>query len=187
MRLFLAIELSASVVEALAEASAPLRAAAPTLAWVPGDKCHLTLKFLGEVPAERLERIVGMSDDVARAQRPFAMQLSGFGAFPNFPGARVVWTGVEHDARLELLQHDLEIASGEEGFELEGRAFRPHVTVARVRTPLGEDEAGRLARVAQAIDFSATQDVAVISLFESTPAPDGATYRRLHAATLGGR
>ena len=187
MRLFLAVDLSASVVDALSEASAPLRAEAPTLAWVPRDKCHLTLKFLGEVPAERLERIVSMSDDVARAQQSFAMQLSGFGAFPNFPGARVVWTGVQHDARLELLQHDLEIASANEGFELEGRAFRPHVTVARVRTPMGEEAGRRLARVAQTIDFSATQEVGAISLIESTLGPAGATYRRVHAATLGGR
>ena len=61
----------------------------------------------------------------------FAMQLAGFGAFPNFQRARVVWTGVQHESRLELLHHDVEVASGEEGFELPGRAFRPHVTVAR--------------------------------------------------------
>ncbi|CAN5915576.1 RNA 2',3'-cyclic phosphodiesterase [soil metagenome] len=187
MRLFLALELSAGLVQALAAATEPLRAEAPALAWVPDDKCHLTLKFLGDVPDDRLERIVAMCEEVACRQRPVAMQLGGFGAFPNFQRARVVWTGVEHESRLELLHHDVENASGEEGFELGGRAFRPHVTVARVRTPLWEDEGRRLARVAQAIDFSATQDVAAISLFESMLAPAGATYRRGHAATLGGR
>ena len=85
------------------------------------------------------------------------------------------------------MHHDVEIACRDEGFELEGLAFRPHVTVARARTPLGEEKGWRLARVAQAIDFSATQNVAAISLFESLLAPAGATYRRVHAATLGGR
>lgn len=187
MRLFLAIELSAGLVQALAEATAPLRAEVPDLAWLPDGKCHLTIKFLGDVPAERLERILAMSDQVASNHRPFAMQLAGFGAFPNFQRARVVWTGVEHESRLELLHHDVEIACRDEGFELEGQAFRPHVTVARVRTPMGEEDGRRLAQVAQAIDFSATQDVVAISLFESILAPAGATYRRVHAATLGGR
>lgn len=187
MRLFLAIELSSQVRQELAAAVALLRAEAPGVAWVPEEKYHLTLKFLGQVPEDRLESVVMMTDRVARTQRPFAMQLAAFGAFPNFQRARVVWTGVEHESRLELLQHDVETASRDEGFELEGRAFRPHVTIGRVRTPLEENEGRRLARVAHAIDFSATQDVVAMSLVESMPAQAGATYRRLHAATLGGR
>ena len=187
MRLFLAVELTSDMVQALARATAPLRAEVPTLSWVPPERCHLTVTFLGDLPASRMERIVAMTNAVAGAHRPLTMHLGGVGAFPNFQGARVVWTGVEHDARLELLHHDVEMASADEGLELEGRAFRPHVTLARVRTPLGEHEGLRLARVAQAIDFSATQEVMAISLFESTLAPTGATYRRVHAATLGGR
>ena len=187
MRLFLAVELSSDVVRALARATAPLRAEVPTLCWVPPERCHLMVKFLGDLPESRMERMVAMSAAVAGAHRPLTMQLGGVGAFPNFQGARVVWTGVEHDARLELLHHDVEMASAEEGVELEGRAFRPHVTLARVREPLGEREGLRLARVAQAIDFSATQEVVAISLLESRLAPAGATYRRVHAAKLGGR
>jgi 2'-5' RNA ligase len=85
------------------------------------------------------------------------------------------------------LHHDLEVAGETEGFEIEGRAFRPHVTLARVRAPLAEDRVRRLARAARKIDFSATQPIGEITLFESTLAQAGAPYRRLHAAPLGGR
>ena len=187
MRLFLALELGPDLIDALESAITPLRAEAPELAWVAPPERHLTLKFLGDVPEERLARIVALIDGVACRHRPFSMQLGGVGAFPNFRRARVVWIGVEHEARLELLHHDLEVAGETEGFEIEGRAFRPHVTLARVRTPLADDRMRRLARAARKIDFSATRHVAEITLFESTLAQAGATYRRVHAATLGGR
>jgi 2'-5' RNA ligase len=114
------------------------------------------------------------------------MHVAGVGAFPNFRRARVVWIGVDNEPRLELLHHDLEVAGGVEGFEIEGRAFRPHVTLARVRAPLEVERARRLARLARTVDFTVTTDVLEITLFESTLASAGARYRRLHGATLGG-
>jgi 2'-5' RNA ligase len=187
MRLFLAIELPAPLLDALESAIAPLRAEAPEIAWVPVAKRHLTLKFLGDVGEERLDGLVALADRVARQHRAFSMQLAGLGAFPNFRRARVVWIGVEHEAKLELLHHDLEVAGESEGFEIEGRAFRPHVTLARVRAPMDVEQARRLARVARKVDFSANVDVGEITLFESMLAPSGASYRRIHAAQLGGR
>jgi len=185
-RLFLAIELPPSLIAEIGAATEALRAAAPDIAWVPPDKQHLTLKFLGGVTEERLEHVVALADRVGQQHRAFSMQLGGLGAFPNFRRARVVWIGVEHEARLELLHHDLELAGETEGFEIEGRAFRPHVTLARVRTPLELETARHLARAARRIDFSATVEVREITLFESTLAQSGATYRRVHAAQLAG-
>ncbi|MEO8622148.1 MAG: RNA 2',3'-cyclic phosphodiesterase [bacterium] len=186
MRLFLALELATELIDALELAIAPLRAEAPEIAWVAPQKRHLTLKFLGDVDEAQLAPVVAMTDDLARVHRPFSMQIGGHGAFPNFRRARVVWIGVEREARLELLHHDLEIAGELAGVEIEGRAFRPHVTLARVRVPLAYERARRLARAARKIDFSATQHIGEITLFESTLGQAGAPYRRLHAAPLGG-
>lgn len=187
MRLFLALELAPALLCTLDSAIAPLRAEAPDIAWGHPQKRHLTLKFLGDVPDDRVASVVALTDAVARRHRPFSMQLEGVGAFPNFRKARVVWTGVEPEPRLELLHHDLEVAGEEEGFDMEGKPFRPHVTLARVRVPLAADRMRRLARAARTVDFSATQEIVELTLFESTLAAAGATYRRVHAATLGGR
>jgi 2'-5' RNA ligase len=108
------------------------------------------------------------------------------GAFPNFRRARVVWIGVEHEPRLELLHHELELACHDLGYELEGRPFRPHITLARVRSPLPLERARPFARAARDVAFTATQEVAALTLFGSTLAPAGARYRRLHAAPLEG-
>ena len=186
-RLFVAVELPSGVRDGVEGAIAGLRAMEPALAWTAPHGRHITVKFLGDVAANRVDAVARMIDAVAQAHRPFAIHLARLGAFPNFRKARVVWLGVEHEPRLELLQHDVELAAAAIGFELEGRAFRPHVTLARVEPLLDVDRARGLARSARKVDFTASVDVAELTLFESTLAPTGARHGRVHAATLGGR
>ena len=188
VRVFIAVELPSTVIEALNAAIEPLLAEAPELAWVPPDKQHLTVKFFGDVDDAGLPAVVGLVSALAKLHRPFSIHLAGIGAFPNFRRARVVWLGVEQEPRLELLHHDLEVAGEAEGFEIEGRVYRPHLTLARVRTPLDVERMRRLARLARKVDFTATVVVSEITVFQSTLAPGGARYSRLHATTLeGGR
>ena len=190
MRLFLALELDAATAEALYLAIAPLRALEPGLAWRPAAKLHLTIKFLGDADEARVSGLVAAASLVAATHRPFGMRLGGVGAFPNFRRPRIVWFGVESEPRLELLHHDLELACLERGYEVEGRPFRPHMTLARVREQLPAERVRALARAARRIAFSATENVDRLTLFDGatgTSAPTGARYRRLHAATLGGR
>ena len=186
VRLFLALELPAPLLDELEQAVVPVRDEFRGFSWVRPGKRHLTLKFLGEVENSRLDGLAAAADQVARRHRPFAMEIGGIGAFPNFRRARVLWLGVEQEARLELLHHDVEVACESVGFEIEGRAFRPHITLARVRSRLDTDEARRLTRAAKKVDFSATAPVEEITLFESTPGQGGSHYRRLHVARLSG-
>jgi RNA 2',3'-cyclic 3'-phosphodiesterase len=187
MRLFFAIELGDELLDLLEETIAPLRAEAPELAWTRREQRHLTLKFLGSVEEADLSKLTASADRAAARHSPLDMTVREIGAFPNFRRARVVWIGVEQDARLELLHHDLEQACEQGGFEVEGRPFRPHVTLARIRAPLSVDRLRALARAARSLKMKATVRVECITLFESTLAPSGARYRRVHAAPLGGR
>jgi 2'-5' RNA ligase len=186
-RLFVAIELPNVVVAEMEDAIASLRAEAPELSWTPAQGRHLTMKFLGDVEPDRVDGITSMMDEIARTHRPFSIHLAQVGAFPNFRKARVVWLGVAHEPRLELLQHDLELAAEGLGFALDGLPFRPHVTLARVKAEVDVDRMRRLARAARKVDFSAAVNVAEMTLFESTRAPTGARHGRIYAATLGGR
>src|SRR5947208_2453889 len=105
------------------DATEPLRLCAPELAWIREPLLHLTLKFLGEQPDERLGEIKDALASVAGRHRELVMALGGIGAFPNFRRARVVWIGVAQDPRLELLHHDVEVSCESIGFEVEGRPF----------------------------------------------------------------
>ena len=107
------------------------------------------------------------------------MTLGGIGAFPNFRRARVVWMGVEQEARLELLHHDIELACESLGFEVEGRAFRPHLTLARVKHALPEERLRALSRVGKQTDFRTDFIVRSVDLMSSELSQSGPTYRTL--------
>lgn len=188
MRLFLAINLDPAVRRAIIEATAPLRAAAPSLGWVDESRAHLTLKFLGEQPDDRVSALRTSLDGVASQHAVFGMRIGDVGAFPNFRRARVVWMGVHRDPKLELLHHDVEVACSALGFELDGRAFRPHLTLARVKARAGdrtaEDELRALSRASKKVDFEEETNVQSIDLMKSNLDRGGARYERLHAATL---
>jgi 2'-5' RNA ligase len=184
VRLFLAINIESSVRRAILDATAPLRAAAPTLSWVDESRLHLTLKFLGEQPEAALQALADSVTAVARKHKQFTMRLHEIGAFPNFRRARVVWMGIERDPRLELLHHDVEVACEALGFELEGRAFRPHLTLARVKERTDKDELRRLSRASKGVDFEEETGVESIDLMQSNLNQPAARYERLHAAPL---
>ncbi len=184
MRLFLAINLPPEVRREIQAAIAPLREAAPELAWVAEPRLHLTLKFFGDQPAERVEDIRDAIARVAGRHRELLMTLNGIGAFPNFRRARVVWLGVLQDPRLELLHHDVEVACEQIGFDVEGRAFRPHLTLARVKHALPEDRLRALARIAKQTDYRTDFIVRSIDLMDSVLGSSGPAYTTLVSAAL---
>lgn len=163
-----------------------MRGAAPDIAWVSEERLHLTLKFLGEQPADRASALEGALAPVAARQAPLTLAMGGLGAFPNLRAPRVVWLGVAPDARLELLQHDVEHGCAALGFALDGRAFRPHVTLGRARTQPAADAARALATAARAVRLALRSDVGSLDLMASELSRDGARYSRLAAMPLGG-
>ena len=183
MRLFLAINLEPDLRRAIVDVTAPLRTAAPSLGWIGEARLHLTLKFLGEQPEDIVAPLSDSMRQVAQRHRQFSMELGEIGAFPNFRRPRVVWMGIGREPRLELLHHDLELACETHGLELEGRAFRPHLTLARVKDRTAQEELRRLSRASKTVDFEEESPVTSIDLMRSTLGA-AATYECLHAAPL---
>ena len=183
MRLFLAINLEPDVRRAVAESTAPLRAAAPSLRWATEPKLHLTLKFLGEQPDDAPRAIGDALLDVTRRHKAFAITLGGIGAFPNFRRPRVVFMGVAAEPRLELLHHDVEVAGEALGYALDGRPFRPHVTLARVKDRVPADELKRLRKAGDAVSLDAESRVASVDLMRSHTGANS-RYELLVAAAL---
>lgn len=181
----------------MADATAALRDVAPTLNWVDETRLHLTLKFIGEATEDTARAIADAIGVVAQSHPLFGMHISEVGAFPNFRRARVVWMGIEREPRLELLHHDVEVACERLGFEVEGRPFRPHLTLARVRQfgkrRTGVEELRRLSRASKKVVFETDSTVQSIDLMQSQlgcrstgeEANDAPSrYARLYAAPL---
>lgn len=185
MRLFLAINLPGAVIAAMDAAVSALRAAAPSLRWIPPEKWHLTVRFIGERSVEQVPAIRDAIDAAVARHGGAPLAIHGIGAFPNFRRARVVWIGVAADPRLEMLHHDIESACVALGMEHEGRPFRPHITLARVPVGIDEDTLRSLARAARAVRYSQVIDVGSVDLMSSELSPEGPRYRLLHSSPLG--
>ena len=138
MRLFVAVDPPAEVVTHLVEALAPVCASWPGLRWSPPDRWHLTLAFLGEVDDARRVPLGGRLARAAGRHAALTVQLRGVGTFPRQAGkARVLWTGVDGDAEeLAALAGSVSGAARRSGIAVEDQAYRPHLTLARARTPL---------------------------------------------------
>jgi 2'-5' RNA ligase len=171
VRLFLAINLPDDVRRAIHEATSPLRAALPEAAWADPARLHVTLKFLGELPADAAPPLAAAVERVAGRHAPLVLRLGGVGAFPDLRRPRVVWLGVTTPPALSALHRDLERECAALGYEAEQRPFRAHVTLGRVRTV-----GGALARAAADVHYQAEVAVTTIELMESRLSSAGARY-----------
>lgn len=182
LRLFIAVELDPEIRGRLAAIHEGLPAW--TVRWVRPENLHLTLKFLGEVPQERIPQIREALDRVALQHPPLELVLEGVGAFPDFKRPAVLWVGVSsgQEALRRLARH-LERELGGLGFPPGGRDFVGHVTLGRVTPP------GRASLPEQAVRDRAsgplgTGRVAEFCLFRSQLRPAGPVYSVLHRFPL---
>lgn len=186
MRLFLAINLPDDVRQAIGrEVAAPLQRVAPGLSWVRDAALHLTVKFLGEQPPELVPRIVDALRRVGERNKAIEVEIGGVGAFPNFRRPRVVWIGVSPDPKLELLHHDVESACEELGLPLDGKPFRPHLTLARVKPRAADSITLRkLARAADECTLVEEVLITSVDLMQSELTSAGSQYRLLSSTPL---
>ena len=188
VRLFIA----AGLPSALREDIARIGAAALALGLggvrpVRAENAHLTLKFLGEVSADRVEDVLASMRLAAARSAPFGLRSGNLGAFPNADAPRVLWLGVEGEiAALRRLRDDLEAALAAVGFPRDRRGFSPHVTAARVRDRVSAAAAKRLMNASSAVRPTPVEfAVERLSLMRSDTRPGGAVYTRLGEAELG--
>jgi len=133
VRIFVAVFPPLEVREALAAAARELPVVGE-VRWIRPENVHLTLKFLGDIPEDDLDRIAQALDSLRPRHGPFEARLSSFGGFPSARRARIVWAGIgEGSEPLRALARDVEASLEPLGFERENRAYVPHLTLGRAR------------------------------------------------------
>jgi 2'-5' RNA ligase len=131
-RLFIAIALPEPVRAVLAMLAQPL----PGVAWTRSEQLHLTLRFLGEVPTEKIESILERLTTVKVAS--FVLPIEGCGTFPPNAPPRVLWAGVgAGHPRLFQLRQRLDDTLLGCGLRFDVRTFHPHITLARCHEESG--------------------------------------------------
>lgn len=130
VRVFIALAPPDDAKDELARELGPAYAAYPHMRWNRVEDWHITLAFLGELPAAVVPLLRPPLAELAAARRPVRLALHGGGHFDE----RVLWSGIEGDLDgLHLLADDVRALVRECGIPFEGRPLRPHLTLARAR------------------------------------------------------
>ena len=185
MRLFVAVNFPDELRRGIWMASAPLRDAELPVRWVDEAALHLTLKFLGPTEPDRVAEIAAALEAATRETRSFTLPVGGFGAFPSLERPRIIWVGCEGVPQLELMQHRLEVEMERLGFEIEGRAFHPHLTLGRVAKDARSARLRPLPALLDELRYDAETVVNSVELMESTQGRQGSQYRAVHSVVLG--
>ena len=158
----------------------------PFITWGKSENLHLTLKFLGDTPESKIPELQQVVTKAVKGIEPFVINLRGFGVFPDKRAPRTLWTGIEGDLEVLLdLTRKIEIEVNQLGFPPEGKPFRPHLTLARIKknqraTGKAIEKASMLA---DPFIFGSLL-VEQVTLFKSELRPTGSVYTKLWAVSL---
>ena len=182
MRLFVALPLPRSTVDAISGLQAGWREAGWPVRWVSSGSLHVTVRFCGEVTADVAAQLTGLLDEAARDTGMLVMEPTALRPFPGGARARLVWLELSAEPALELLAHRVEQGCTSLGLEPARETFRPHVTLARVarEARLPRDAAERIA----AAPLPAVFSVGELHLMESHLGSGPPRYDVRHVSPL---
>lgn len=182
MRLFTAILLPPETLLRLERLLSALRPEA-LIKWSPLDNLHVTIKFIGNWPENRLNEL-----DAALTSMPpresFEVHVKELGWFPDNRVPRVLWAGVQRCPALLELAKETETCLEALGIVKEIRPFVPHLTLARIKSPIPLDPLREKVEELQAADFGAFH-ARGFSLFRSDPGSNASVYRNLREYPFG--
>ena len=179
IRTFVAIELPHRVIASIAEIQSRFKEYGFNIRWVRPENIHLTLKFLGNIAPEAVEKVCEAVSKAVSASGPLSLEAAGVGVFPHMRRPRVVWVGITgHTAGLRVLQKKVDAELLSIGFPKERRPFNGHLTLGRVK---GSIPAKRFQEAFdRCSDFHAGSFlVDELILFKSDLKSTGSEYTRL--------
>ena len=189
LRTFIAVELDHSLRSALAHIQDGFKRQMPpgSVRWVEPEGIHLTLKFLGETPRQRVAAIETALRVACAGFTPFEFSVEGRGCFPNTRRPRVVWVAVRDKGQmLARLQAAVEREVAPLGWPTEERGFSPHLTLGRVGRGVNSRDEMAVGQAVEAsvVELIGRQHVTEVSLMQSELHPGGAVYTRLLSVPL---
>jgi RNA 2',3'-cyclic 3'-phosphodiesterase len=182
VRLFVGLEIPTEVRDNLATLIRDLRVVDAHPRWVRPENLHVTLKFIGAAPPEKLGAMLSALASV-RSDAPVNLHFRGLGFFPGEKRPRVFWAGMESSPNLKTLADDVDVALEKTGVARETRAFSPHLTLARFNDERLSEKLRAAIRERTGSEFGKLQ-TSEFHLIESKLKRDGAEYARVASFTF---
>lgn len=182
LRSFIALPTPDSVRDRISSILAELHQLNADVKWESPEKLHLTLKFLGNVESQLLEKLIPALEKIAGDQLSFDLTYEGLGAFPNLLAPRVIWVGTARNESLLSFQSSVEQCCADFGITRENRAFHPHITLGRVK---GSRNIQRLTEKLKTITLEPTRTRCTeLLVMRSDLTPSGSLYSVLKSIPL---
>lgn len=182
IRCFVCLNVPEEWERALWEISEPLKKLRSRISWV--KSFHLTLKFLGEISPDSMERVRRVLAGTVHQFPTFFLTLGQVECFLVSRSPKILWVGVETETETLInLQNKLEEKLAKNGFKRDKRRFAPHLTLGRIRRFENSD---RLAERLNPLICPQVSpfEVKSVELMQSRLEKGGAVYSVLDSYTL---
>jgi 2'-5' RNA ligase len=187
LRLFIAVNISMELKGQISGILSKCKNIEPSIKWVNQKDIHITLKFLGETPEEKLKNIELALKDICSLHSVFTLNMKRVGVFPNVKRPRIIWLGIDKGSKcLTDINKDLEEILFKAGFPKENKEFKSHITLGRVKDFSNvKDMDNVLKSISQEeLNSLIEQKIDKISLMKSTLYSTGPVYEVLSEYSL---
>ncbi|HPA14678.1 MAG TPA: RNA 2',3'-cyclic phosphodiesterase [Desulfobacterales bacterium] len=184
LRSFIAFELPEKIISSIRKVQEEIKAYGFAMRWVRPENIHLTLKFLGNINQADIPEIRKRMSETAEKYSPMRLAAKGIGVFPGIKRPRVLWVGLNGQIdSLIGLQKTIDEKLEAIGLPRENRAFKGHLTLARVK---GHIDSNRLGEAMKEVGGFESEAFIVdqIVLFKSELKPGGSVYTKLMSISL---
>ena len=188
VRIFIAISLPEEIHANLSTISDQLKKSLGegVVRWVKPANIHLTLKFLGEIPAGSVIQLKNGLETPIAQHSTFPLTVQKIGVFPNVRKPRVIWAGLKESKALIALWNTVGNVMMELGYDSDERAYSAHLTLGRISQMASMQQTIHCGEVVSRCTIGEIGDFIVksVDIYRSELNAGGSIYTKLHALTL---
>lgn len=184
MRTFIAIKLTGETQNKLVLALKPFKKISSPIRWTKPESLHLTLKFLGDIPKDKVIEITNVLLTIKKStDEDLILNFNGFGYFGQRDLLKILWIKIASNNILTDLYNEIENRLEKIGFPMENRRFLPHLTAGRNKTRFDLKKYHQIFKDTEEQKII-TQKVSSFHLMESELRPAGAEYAAIKEFNL---
>jgi len=186
LRTFLALEIEDKVKQVIVTIQDKVKSSNSIKgSWVDKDNLHLTLKFLGDIKLDEVERIIEILNKNFKDEISINCGINKIGVFPDSRFPRILWIGTENDSgKIKELFDKLEDCLSNLGFKKEEREFKTHITISRIKQVFNRDKLDQLINDTNSNFTPIPSKITKLTFFESKLSSKGPTYIPLATQNL---
>lgn len=180
-RIFIGISLPNEIKEKIENIKKTFRQSMINAKWVEKENMHITLKFLGEIPEEKVANIAKIIAKTSKFFKPIILEIEGIGAFPNMKKPSVLWIGISKgNEEIIKYQNLLETNLVDLGFPKDTKSYHSHITIARIKNHKNVDKLTTMIKEIKLGQMTFDK----VDIIKSTLTPQGSIYNILEQIKL---